>query len=1260
MMVRIAWGGGTEKMWEGTIGASQGAVSQPRQLGIEADEPGSMWIEEGRLQVRQRSPRAYDGVDIIVAASADAKLQVQLTAADDRQTGPQVEIPLADISSDFRTFKLDGNDNRLLIRRTPGDSLLIRTAHPHMVFSPGETLQLEVIPHLLPVAAGTDLQIQTQLLAAADQHLLRSDTNEFRSGGSDSVPLKIKLPSEEGIYDVVMTVQQNTNWARALRPALRWKRSIAERKVQVIVLATKRPTPAKKARELSQIVEIDPANPHWSEKVKLPPWARLPRSLKGPLGNGMRTTIQHALGEVSQLKPNASSPDVSWEAYTLGGLTAGRPHVLEVDYPSDVPQTLGISILEANATGSLVPIGLDAAIDVAEAAIGDAAPHWEHHRVVFWPRTSAPLVLISNRRDSAAAVYGKIRLLGGWEHLPAAAVPSTVGDNQRLLAAYIDRPLLPENFAADEVLDPWSGRALDDWKTFHQAGTRLVEYLHFSGYNGLMLTVAADGSAIYPSQVLGPTPRYDSGVFFATGQDPLPKDVLEMLLRLMDREELQLIPSLEFASPLPALEEIRRRGGDAARGIEWIGGDGNTWCQTYAAHRGLAPYYNTLDPRVQDAMLAAVREVAHRYAGHRSFRGLALRLSAYGYAQLPGPEWGVDDATIARFERDAGVRVPGSGPKRYAARAAFLADDENRLKWLQWRAAECQKFYRRVREEIAAVRADMPLYLAGAEMLAGPELEAELRPALPRRSSMVVAFLNAGIDLRLVHNDSQVVLLRSQRFYPSGQLTAQALDLELAQMPEAAFFFRGLPQSGSLFFHPPQELHIPSFDKQGPFKASFSWLLTQTVPSGQQNRRRFIESLAAMDSQILIDGGWMLPLGQDESLRTMAAAYRQLPPVRFADAADSLGAGSVVFRYATHRGKTYAYAVNDAPFATTAQVRVSASANCTLNELSPGSRKSALKSETDGLWWTVTLDPYDLVAVELSEAEATLASPQVSLPKNVEAALSQRIKLLSTRAVALRSPPPLNVLTNAGFQSKASEAEPVPGWTVSKRPGVSIVTDTSQGHTTSDDAAGHSARISSDGPIACLVSQPFNPPKSGRITMSVWLRTSDAARQPNLRLAVEGKLTGRDYYRFAAIGQPPSAGGQMGSPIGATWGQYIVQFDDLPLEGLSQMRVRIDLMGAGQVWADDVQLFDLAFNETELRALYKIITLADVNLRNGQVGDCMKLLDGYWPRFLMQNVPAAQAVPTVASKPAPPPAVPPPDSPGWLDRVKGILPDGLR
>jgi hypothetical protein len=1281
IMVRIAWGGGAEKLWDGSIAVSQGTISQPRPLGIEADEPGSMWIEGGRLSIRQRSPRAYDGVDLIVTAPTDAKLIVQLAATGERvpgdaQRGPPIEVPLTDISSEFRNLPLDDRENRLLVRRAPGDLLLVHMTNPSMVFYPEEKLHLDVVPHLLPVPAESRVLITAQLLDAQQRQLWSSE-QEVRAGGPEIVPLDLSLPAEEGVYDIAIAAQQSSPWPRALRPALRWKRAIAERRVQLIVISRQPPT-VKFSRDPTQIMEIDPASSRWWEKAKLPPLPQLPqlpqlprfsRGLSGPLGNGLRETIHHALGDISQLKPSSASPDLSWEAYTLTVGPLGRPYVLEVDYPSDVQQTLGLSIVETNAAGTLVPIGLDSGVDVSEEATSAAPPQWKRHQLVFWPRTNAPLLLITNRRENLPAVYGKIRVLGGWERLPRTdAAPDRPA--QRLIAAYMDRPLLPENFSAEEVLDTWSGRTLQDWRTFHQAGTRLVDYLHYAGYNGVILTVAADGSAIYPSAILEPTPRYDTGVFFGSGQDPMPKDVLEMLLRLTDRENVQVIPAIEFAAPLPALEAILRRGGAETQGLEWIGPDGSTWRQTYSARRGLAPYYNTLDPRVQEAMLAAVRELVQRCAAHHSFRGLALRLSAYGYAQLPGSDWGMDDATVARFEHDTGIKTPGKpdAGNRFAARAAFLSSDEHRGRWLQWRAAECHKFYHRMQETLAAARPETPLYLAGAELLAGPEIEAELRPMLPRRASLAAAFLDAGIDLRLYRDDAQVVLLRPQRILPSAQLTAQAMDLEVGQMTEAAAFFRGLPRSGSLFFHPPQEARLPSFDQKAAIKSSGVLLLTQSVPSGMQNRQRFAENLAAHDSQLLIDGGWMLPLGQEEAMHHFAAAFRQLPPVHFNEAEENRVGQPVVFRWVTADGKTYAYAVNTTPFAANAQVRLAASANCTVEDLSGSGRSGRVKNDNEGPSWGLDLEPYDLVAVAFSEPNAKLFQAQAVLTGNATNVIAERIRQLGIRTAALRNPPQLNVLENPGFQKPPTEADPVPGWAVSKRLGVSVTTDTTQGRE-SDLAAekgikpSQSARIFSDGPIACLVSRPFAPPRSGRITMSVWLRVADASRQPALRLAVEGKLVGRDYYRYAPLGRPAEPS-QEGKPLAAEWRQFVVPFNDLPLEGLSQMRVRVDLMSAGEVWVDDVQLFDLAFNESELRALYKLLTLADLNLQNGQVGDSIRLLEGYWPRFLVENVALPQTAPALAAKPstesAPDGTSPAPPPASWTDRVKGFLPSGLR
>ena len=226
-------------------------------------------------------------------------------------------------------------------------------------------------------------------------------------------------------------------------------------------------------------------------------------------------------------------------------------------------------------------------------------------------------------------------------HEPAGvssdAFPAGQPAGNRLLAAYYDRPLFPENFSASEAYDEWSGRGLDDWITYYEGATRLVEYLQYVGYNGLVMTVLADGSTIYPSQLLQPTPRYDTGAYFVSGQDPCRKDVLELLFRLCDREGLQLIPALQFARRYRRWKKscvTRARPRPPASRPSMRKGAGG-WPYT-VVRKGLAPYYNPLHVRVQDEMLSVVcRELCERYQHHPAFSGLALHLAADGYAQLP-------------------------------------------------------------------------------------------------------------------------------------------------------------------------------------------------------------------------------------------------------------------------------------------------------------------------------------------------------------------------------------------------------------------------------------------------------------------------------------------------------------------------------------------------------------------------------------------------------------------------------------------------
>jgi len=153
---------------------------------------------------------------------------------------------------------------------------------------------------------------------------------------------------------------------------------------------------------------------------------------------------------------------------------------------------------------------IDLPTDVTEWWNGAGGPAgWQKHRLLFWPRTKSPILLLTNRASGAPAVYGKIRVLAGPSKLPRAFPKTDI--TERFLAGYQSRPLLAENFGGAETLDPVSQRSLTDWQTFYDGASRLSEYLNYVGYGGHMLTVMADGSTIYPSKLIEPTSRYDSG-----------------------------------------------------------------------------------------------------------------------------------------------------------------------------------------------------------------------------------------------------------------------------------------------------------------------------------------------------------------------------------------------------------------------------------------------------------------------------------------------------------------------------------------------------------------------------------------------------------------------------------------------------------------------------------------------------------------------------------------------------------------------------
>ena len=683
LRLRIAWGSRANyQRWQGTISIPDGQISTVAPLGIEADEPGSMWIEDGRLVIRQASPRVYDAVDVDVLGPADARLQINLTAPDATE-GPLTTSPPPTLNESIRLGDLvdtpwqqlsEEQPYQLDVSRAPGDQLRVRLDRPHLVFAVGEKMRFTVEPHSLGVAADTQVRFDLELRAARNGRRALWSTRADRTiaAAVDPIDVELDVPDGEGAYEIAIVASQR-RFAQRFGAV-----TVAERKIQFVVIDDEPRATTSDTTDVQWDVvdELDPSSSNWWERFNVP---ILGGGRKAPLSSGHARISEHSLGTVLELSPDDDNGEPPWEAFRLAVRRPGLPHILEVEYPGDLPQTLGISMVEPNAAGAVVPIGLDSGA-YTDGQSFDSQPHWERHRLVFWPKTKSPLVLLTNRDPNRSARVGRIRLLTGVDRLPVRSPLEPIA-SERLIAGHMARPLLCENFSAPETVDPQTGRSLKDWVTFLEAGRRLIEYLRYAGYNGLSMAVAADGSAIYPSAFLEATPRYDNGVFFSTGQDVVRKDVLELLYRLFDREGMRLIPVVQFSSRLPALEQQLRAGNAASRSLLPLRSDGLSWLEAHAGRQAQAPHYNPLDPRVQGAMADVIAELGNRYGHHLSFAGAGVELASGGFAVMPGADWGVDTATLARFAAEAGLAVGG---RRVLSPEAVVTD--HRPAWLQWRA----------------------------------------------------------------------------------------------------------------------------------------------------------------------------------------------------------------------------------------------------------------------------------------------------------------------------------------------------------------------------------------------------------------------------------------------------------------------------------------------------------------------------------------------------------------------------------------------
>ena len=237
MRLRIAWGGGVERIWHGTIRLSEGRFSELAALGIEANEPGSISLSADGIEIREPSVRAYDGVDVLVTADLEARLTVAL-ADETGNVEKTVEVPLAELVHHSHNSVLDDSENRVLVARSPGDRLRVVCHRDHLVFAPGESFTFELAAHLIE---GLSAGFRYSATITANPGGQRVWTEDYESGAEGTTTTAtIRVPEFEGVYDLTVAAVPTR-----LRDRLYSKRVLAERRVQFVVLD---PRPAEESQ----------------------------------------------------------------------------------------------------------------------------------------------------------------------------------------------------------------------------------------------------------------------------------------------------------------------------------------------------------------------------------------------------------------------------------------------------------------------------------------------------------------------------------------------------------------------------------------------------------------------------------------------------------------------------------------------------------------------------------------------------------------------------------------------------------------------------------------------------------------------------------------------------------------------------------------------------------------------------------------------------------------------------------------------------
>lgn len=1186
--LRVDWGEQTPRLWNAQIKLTDGYVQTANSLGVDADETAVIAQTKESISYQPRTNRVFNSIEFQVQGNLNTRIQVLIQDRNDLLISAKHAFSLKDILEQEQILPVNQTNAQVIIQQAPGDSFILKSKRPHLVFEPDDLMEFHAIPKYL---LHTDRQVGSEIRWA----LYRSRSSELVSSGSrklkqqnrdqllkQGIPLSIKAPAE-GVYDLVVAIDSS-------------HQSVAQ--IVAIPSNKKQQAPLTQQSNSAQLVDQFELNGFQNHHDLVS------RQSRNRIRNSLKSFLK---ANPSRNETDKTSPP--WSAYHLKIVNPDQPHKLVVTYPTHHDAPMGFSILEPDAAGQLVPVGIDAGIYQTDSEV--VAPMKQNQgtartEILFWPRIQNPVLLFHSLGQTKPSEIMRVEVY----QLPDTPGNTTFNsendsEKKRLVGPYMQKPLLPEIFGATQFLDPKSNRSLDDWQTFYDAGNRLAYYLNHHNFNSVLLAVSADGSTIYPSQYLAATPRYDSGIYHSSGQDISRKDVLEMLFRIFDREKLTLVPELQFSSMIARLEKVIAEHPEQAVGIELINIHGQSWRDSEGSTRGQAPFYNPINPLVQSEIIKIFSEVVTRYKDHPAFQGVAVQLSMNGYLQLPGLKWGYDDLTVSQFENETGVKIPAAPEaSKYEKRYQFLTTSAL-PQWTQWRCRKIKEFHQRLAKVLQKEQPTARMIFSSRELLPAQSGTGNVISALKAGIQLRPVLREMGLDFTEYAQFGNTSVLRPGLYHSQLQRSAIARVINNHPTVDDSFKTRS---NGVLYYHPPVEIRIPEFDQISPWQPAFTWLVCQPSMAGADNRVRYVHSIATLDPYYIFDGGWTIPFGQEYETRSIRTQIMNLPAMPF-QTIQSVEQ-PVIARISRGKEKTYYYLVNDFPYPCQVTVKLTVPSKADIVQLSSNERIQTIHSPEGIQSYTVSLDAFDLQAFKIHDAQVQIRSVKCQLNQSTLSHLQAKIDQRKSHLLNLHQSMEKEtaVILQADFESGTSSEYILAGWEAKGHNRNSWKLDTSEAHSGKsslvlDQASGNSSLKTNEIPLH----------ECRYLNMSVWLKSN--AKSTQVRIALEAEQEGKLKVQSAIIS------------VDHQWRKYVFRVKDIPSNQIKNAHILIEKLGADKLWIDDVDLQIHQISPEDDRQLTKLVSSLSFAWDSHRYLDCYRLIESYWGRF--GNIsPPHQAVPS--------------------------------